>query len=226
MKSLRERSLALVKGHTPERPGFWLHTSGTGISTYFDDSADRLGEWDERQFNDYSGVEELTTLPDAAFHRHIDQIVLETASKYGNVVKTALVCPPTIYGTSRGLVSGRGRQVYELTKTILQEGYAPLIGKGQARWDNVRVYDLSDVYLALVDVAVRKNPKPGDLGRTMVLLRRQWPARLGRSFEADCKQGRRSGLHPEGIPGEAIEQKRRLGPLRFPSFKLGPQFAG
>lgn len=44
------------------------------------------------------GVQELVNLPDHAFHRNVDKIVLETASKYSDVVKVALVCPPTIYG--------------------------------------------------------------------------------------------------------------------------------
>lgn len=85
-----------------------------------------------------------------------DKIVLEAGTKHGDVIKTALVCPPTIYGRGRGPVSGRGRQAYELTKTILQKGYAPIIGQGRAHWDNVHIHDLSEVFLALVDAAVQK----------------------------------------------------------------------
>ncbi|EME80076.1 uncharacterized protein MYCFIDRAFT_63394 [Pseudocercospora fijiensis CIRAD86] len=148
----------LAKGHTKENPGFWLHTGGTGILTYFDSKDDRLGEeWTRGEFNDYSGVSELTTLPDEAFHRNVDKIVLEATEKHGEAVKTAIICPPTIYGKGRGPVSGRGRQVYELTKMILTKGYAPVIGKGKAKWDNVHVYDLSNVYALLVEAAVNRN---------------------------------------------------------------------
>lgn len=146
----------ILKGHSAERPGFWLHTGGTGILTYFDSSEERFGEEPDREFNDWSGVKELTTLPDDAFHRNVDKIVLEAGTKHADVIKTALVCPPTIYGVGRGPVSGRGRQAYELAKTILQKGYAPIIGEGRAHWDNVHVHDLSEVYLALVDAAVEK----------------------------------------------------------------------
>ena len=45
-----------MKGHSKEHPGFWLHTGGTGILTYFDSKDDKLGEWEEKEFNDYSGV--------------------------------------------------------------------------------------------------------------------------------------------------------------------------
>lgn len=61
----------LLRGHSAHKPGFWLHTGGTGILTYFDSSEERFGEEPEREFNDYSGVKELTTLPDEAFHRNV-----------------------------------------------------------------------------------------------------------------------------------------------------------
>lgn len=125
--------------------------------TYFDTRDNRIGEWEEKEFNDWDGVEELTNLPDEAFHRNVDKIVLETGARHGDVVKTAIVCPPTIYGRGRGPVSVRSRQAYELAKLILQRGFAPIIGQGKARWNNVHVHDLSDVWLALVDAATSKN---------------------------------------------------------------------
>jgi len=88
-------------GHSKENPGYWLHTGGTGILTYTDSEADRLGEWTEKEYNDWTGVEELTTLPDSAFHRNVDKVVLEAGTKHGDVVKTNIVCPPTIYGKSQ-----------------------------------------------------------------------------------------------------------------------------
>lgn len=81
------------------------------------------------------------------------------------------MCPPTIYGDSgpieqqatltnpragkgRGPVSQRGRQVYELAKLVLDKGYIPIIGQGKARWNNVHIEDLSEVYRLLVAKAV------------------------------------------------------------------------
>ncbi|KAM3414472.1 hypothetical protein BST61_g9635 [Cercospora zeina] len=116
----------ILKGHTADKPAFWLHTGGTGILTYFDSSKERFGEEPDREFNDWSGIKELTTLPDEAFHRNVDKIVLEAGTKQADVIKTAL------------------------------KAYAPIIGEGRAHWDNVHVHDLSEVYLALVDAAVAK----------------------------------------------------------------------
>jgi hypothetical protein len=49
-------------------------------------------------FDDLEGVGELTSLPDEAFHRNVDKIVLECGTKHADVVRTAIICPPTIYG--------------------------------------------------------------------------------------------------------------------------------
>ena len=90
----------LIKGHSKENPGYWLHTGGTGILTFADSDDDfaTLGSWSDKQYNDLSGVSELTSLPDRAFHRDIDKLVLDAGTKNADVLKTVIVCPPTIYG--------------------------------------------------------------------------------------------------------------------------------
>jgi hypothetical protein len=88
----------LTEGHTASRPGYWLHTGGTGILTFADSDRQVYGEYDAKVYNDWEGVDELTHLPAHAFHRNIDQIVLDTGTKHAEKVKTALLCPPTIYG--------------------------------------------------------------------------------------------------------------------------------
>jgi hypothetical protein len=79
----------LASGHSEEKPGFWLHTGGTGILCWEDMRDDnKLGEWSERQYNDWAAVEELTTLPEDAFHKNVDDIVLSSGS---SSVKTAIL---------------------------------------------------------------------------------------------------------------------------------------
>ena len=162
-------------GHSKEKPGYWLHTGGTGILTWEDSENDRLGEWSEKEYNDWTGVDELTSLPDSAFHRNVDKVVLEAGIKHGDVIKTNIVCPPTIYGeclqprqyyshnlthhpgNGRGPVNPRCRQVYELAKLVLTGQYVPIIGPGKARWNYIHVADLADVYVLLVEAAVAGN---------------------------------------------------------------------
>jgi len=63
-------------------------------------------------------------------------------------------------GKGRGPVSSRSRQVYELTKLILTARYIPVVGLGKARWNNVHVHDLSELYLLLVEAAASKQSHP------------------------------------------------------------------
>jgi len=67
--------------------------------TWEDAEQDKLGEHSTKEYNDWDGVAELTALPDTAFHRNVDKVIIETGSDYSEVVKTAIICPPTIYGT-------------------------------------------------------------------------------------------------------------------------------
>jgi nucleoside-diphosphate-sugar epimerase len=122
----------------------------------YEDSKDDfkgLGKHSDKEYNDVSGIEELINLPDEAFHRNVDKIVIETGINNDDKVKTVIVCPPTIYGKGRGPVSGRGRQVYELAKLVLESKYTPIIGDGKARWNSVHVADLADVYVLLAEKA-------------------------------------------------------------------------
>ena len=59
----------------------------------------RFGEHADKEYDDWEGVEELTNLPDEAFHRDVDKIVLQSSAKHADSVKTAILCPPTIFGT-------------------------------------------------------------------------------------------------------------------------------
>lgn len=145
----------LAAGHTAEKPGFWLHVSGTGILTWLDSETNTFGEAPtQAPYDDLERVDELTSLPDTAFHRDIDKLVLSAGSAS---VKTAIVCPPTIYGKGRGPGNQRSRQVYNLVETTLKTGQAPQIGKGLSEWDNVHVHDLSDLFVLLVEAAVANN---------------------------------------------------------------------
>jgi|TARA_R110002003_G_scaffold119_5_gene10582 hypothetical protein len=55
----------------------------------------KLGEWSDTEYNDWTAVEDLTGLPGDAFHRNVDEVVISSGS---DSVKTAILCPPTIYG--------------------------------------------------------------------------------------------------------------------------------
>lgn len=95
----------------------------------------------------------MTSLPDDAPHRNVDKIVLEAGTKQADRIKTAIVCPPTIYGPGRGPDNKRSHQIPELCRTTLEHGYVPKVNEGKTYWGNVHVHDLSALYLKLVEEA-------------------------------------------------------------------------
>ncbi|KAG9256055.1 nucleoside-diphosphate-sugar epimerase [Emericellopsis atlantica] len=152
----------LAAGHSAEKPGFWLHTSGTNILTWYDHKAGRAGEapLPEQTYHDIDDIDKILNLPDEADHRNVDKIVLAANS---DAVRIAVLCPPTIYGEGSGKVNTRSLQAPELARGTLQKGFAPIVGKGLTEWDNVHVDDLGELYVKLAaatqEPAQRSNPE-------------------------------------------------------------------
>ncbi|KAL2355853.1 hypothetical protein BJ546DRAFT_650612 [Cryomyces antarcticus] len=150
-------SNAIAQGlltHSSINPAYWIHTSGTGILLFSDLQRKVFGEASAHVYDDWDGIGEVTSLPDTAPHRNVDKIVLATgAGDNAAKVKTAIVCPPTIYGPGRGPGNRRSHQVPELARTTLERGQGFKVGKGETYWTSVHVHDLSRVYLSLVEAA-------------------------------------------------------------------------
>jgi nucleoside-diphosphate-sugar epimerase len=100
-------------------------------------------------YDDWDGIKEVTSIPDGALHRHVDKIVLRMASENPSAIRTAIVCPPCIYGPGRGPDNRRSLQAYEAAKTVLQRKKGFLPTKAENVWHEVNVHDLSDLYLLL-----------------------------------------------------------------------------
>lgn len=135
--------------------GYYIHTSGTGILMIGDAEKGIYGIRSEKVFNDWDGVKEVTQLPDAASHRNVDKVVIAASEQHPSKVFTAIVCPPMIYGPGRGPDNQRSQQVYELSRATLVRGKGFLVEEGQAMWTQVHVHDLSNVYLRLVEEALK-----------------------------------------------------------------------
>jgi nucleoside-diphosphate-sugar epimerase len=110
------------------------------------------------KYDDMADVQRIINMPDEAFHRNVDKIVLGSNASPG--VKTVIVGPPTIYGPGRGPVNKRSQQVYNMAKWTLERGFAPVVGTGKTEWDNVHVVDVSGLLVLLVDALL--DPKRSD----------------------------------------------------------------
>ncbi|KAK7914321.1 hypothetical protein PG985_012024 [Apiospora marii] len=150
----------LATGHTAEKPGYYIHLCGTGILM---DTA-RWGEppLPENTYHDIDGIERILSLPDSAYHRDVDKVVL-AANTADRRVRTLIVSPPCIYARGRGPGNQRSMQVYRMAEQTLKTGYAPVYGTGRSEWDYVHVRDLSQFFVlaveAALDTAKRDDPE-------------------------------------------------------------------
>lgn len=137
-------------------PKYLIHTSGTGVLSWADFEENTFGFRREHTYNDWDGIKEVTSLPDAALHRNVDKIVL-AASKGAGEIKTAIVCPPCIYGPGRGPGNQDSLQVYKYSAATLKRGKGFIINDGTNIWTESHIRDLSNVFLGLVTSALEPN---------------------------------------------------------------------
>lgn len=152
-----EATKALIRGlegHPDNQPGYLIHTSGTGVLLFADVERKIFGEASSKIYDDWDGIRETTSLPEFAPHRAVDKLVLAAGTENESKIKTAIVCPPTIYGRGRGPGNQRGHQIYELSRCILEKKIGIQVGAGKTYWPNIHVFDLSDCYVKLVEAAV------------------------------------------------------------------------
>ncbi|KAJ5953768.1 nucleoside-diphosphate-sugar epimerase [Penicillium viridicatum] len=88
-------------------------------------------------------------MPEDAYHRNVDKIIIDIGKRNPSSVRTAIVCPPTIYGPGRGACNTTSVQAYWLSAAVLKRGKGFLVGKGENVWHQVHIQDLSDLYEAL-----------------------------------------------------------------------------
>ncbi|PWY81555.1 NAD(P)-binding protein [Aspergillus sclerotioniger CBS 115572] len=144
----------ILQGHNPQKPAYWIHTSGAGIFSYLDTDAQTYGMARDDVFDDWYGIQRILNIPDHAFHRNVDKIVLDAARAHPDVLRAAIISPTTVYGIGRGPCSQRSRQVYELARTALRRGKAPYISPGQSFGCNVHIHDLTDLYIRFFQAAL------------------------------------------------------------------------
>lgn len=137
-------------------PSYLIHTSGSAI--LIDMSlTEKFGGYDPKVFDDVKDIAELTSFSEAEhLHRDVDKVIIGSNS---NTLKTAIVCPPTIYGAGSGAGNTRSNQVPNLTNKILQRKRAFQVTEGKAIWSNVHVDDLAKLYLLLTEDAVAGGKK-------------------------------------------------------------------
>lgn len=137
------------------RKSYLIHVSGAAIVSLPDYVENTYGISREKVYDDWDNLTEVTvSLPDTAFHRNVDKIILGANEASAGNIQSAIVCPPTIYGPGRGPDNNRSIQVYDMVKATLERMKGFIVGEGLNRWNEVHVQDLSELFLALVTAAL------------------------------------------------------------------------
>ena len=135
-------------------PGYLIHLSGTAIVSDWL-SGHPSGTLNPKIWSDVNSIDEITSLPEkGTIHRTTEKMIQDAAVAHGDKLKTAIVCPPPIYGTGKGL--GRMQTVfYRDFWTEIQKVGAPFyVADGSSVQSQTHILDVVDVYMKLVQAAV------------------------------------------------------------------------
>ncbi|KAL4863614.1 hypothetical protein BDV12DRAFT_177307 [Aspergillus spectabilis] len=154
IKSVEAIARGLSRRNNPV-PAHWIQVSGASVLSIGDIVQSRYGERSDEIFSDVDGVEVVRDIiHQNAKTRVVDEFILNLSGP-----RTALIFPPIIYGQGRGPVNQRSVQIPELARVAIETGTAVQVGKGESIWSNVNITDVSDLFVRLVDKAVRGETK-------------------------------------------------------------------
>ncbi|KAI8817532.1 uncharacterized protein EV422DRAFT_216873 [Fimicolochytrium jonesii] len=134
-------------------PAVYIHTSGTGVLS---DSA----QGHPANPNVYTDVDmsQINTLADDQPHRNVDLEILNAVRGKADTIRTAIVCPPLIYGLGTGAFNVHSQQVPAMIKAAQKKGHAVHAGKGDNLWNNVHVRDLAKAFTLILEKLVAGDP--------------------------------------------------------------------
>jgi nucleoside-diphosphate-sugar epimerase len=157
----RESVVALLSGARKKfevsgKKPILIHTSGAGVLT-----EDSMGfgvppeldhmqsEWDE------TDAEKHRDIPDSAPHRFVDIEVFGAAEQ--GFINTYLVVPPTVFGVGLGPFASHRMsiQIPRLVYHSLIRRQVMTVGAGENIWPNVHVADLAELYLIIMEGALK-----------------------------------------------------------------------
>ncbi|KAK3112155.1 hypothetical protein LTR53_011858 [Teratosphaeriaceae sp. CCFEE 6253] len=120
------------------QPAYLIHLSGTGIVADWHDTTYH-GRLNPKIWSDVADIAEMTSLPDTAFHRKVDRMILNAAAAaaHGGKLRTAISISMPMF-------------VAEAKKV----GAMFYAGEGANARSWVHIEDLMQVYVRLVEAAV------------------------------------------------------------------------
>ncbi|KAL3422120.1 nucleoside-diphosphate-sugar epimerase [Phlyctema vagabunda] len=155
------RTIPSWSGDLDNISGTLVQISGGSILSYAEIQSGAYGESSDLVLDDVRDISTIRKLTKEHPKRVVDGYLLSLASER---VKTAIVCPPCIYGNGEGPVHQRSMQIPDLANATLRESHGLVPGAGLSRWSTVNIRDLSTLFVKLVEHAAANNFQNGAWG--------------------------------------------------------------
>ncbi|KDQ14114.1 hypothetical protein BOTBODRAFT_55572 [Botryobasidium botryosum FD-172 SS1] len=148
-----QKKRAAAGGHV--RPIF-LHTSGTSVVS--DPPTGKFEEAARKIWND-NNPDDIASIAPGQPHRHVD-IELFNAGESGEI-STYIIAPSAIYDVAYSNPKSKvSIQIPRLVRTGLKKRQGVIIGEGTNVWSNVNIHDLTELYVLILDHALKENAHP------------------------------------------------------------------
>lgn len=110
------------------------------------------GNYNARVWNDVEDIKDLYDLPDEAKHHTIDKDIMNASNE---LLHTACICPPDIYGQSTAVGNRATYLVPVYVKDAIEKQEAFYLGKGENIRAVTHINDVVDLWVILVGQAIQ-----------------------------------------------------------------------
>lgn len=135
-------------------PSFLIKLAGTGIIADWQHGP--YGQLNPKIWSDIDDIDTITSLPEENQHRPGDRILQAATTEHADRLKAAIICPPGIYGTGKGMGNTRSLLLPEMCENMLELGHGFYAESGSNHRSWVHIDDLMKIYLALVEAAAAR----------------------------------------------------------------------
>lgn len=138
------------RAKTSARKPIFIHTSGTGVLC---DNA--MGKFAAEKVYSDDDLSSYYALPSTALHKNVDDIVLAAGDR--GIIDAIIICPPLIFGVGHGIFRKYSIQIPAVAAAFLSQGKAYTVDRGTNLWGMIHIFDISQVYLTILEAAINGN---------------------------------------------------------------------
>jgi nucleoside-diphosphate-sugar epimerase len=132
-------------------PSFLIHLTGTGCISDESEQAWE-GDYNSHVWDDVREIKDIYDLPTSARHHAIDKDIMSASNE---LLKTACICPPDIYGQAKGTGNRTTFLVPEFVRFAMEKKAAFYLGKGENMRAVTHIDDVVDLFVILVSQAIQ-----------------------------------------------------------------------